>query len=95
MRACLIKWRSLISTGKPNIVTVPTQAVCGGSMSMYVRQGTGTTADAQYSSSPMHHNRNSVKGGKTYCDMPWHVMLVREGGRVGTLSAVYDYNNRP
>ena len=29
MRACLIKWRSLINTGKPNIVAVPIQAVCG------------------------------------------------------------------
>ena len=31
----------------------------------------------------------------TYCDMPWHVMLVREGGRVDALSRVCDYNNHP
>jgi hypothetical protein len=31
----------------------------------------------------------------TYGDMPWHVMLVREGGCVGTLSPMCDHNKRP
>ena len=47
MRACLIKWHSLASTGKPNIVAVPTQAIYGG-INVKVCHELGTAADEQY-----------------------------------------------
>ncbi len=33
--------------------------------------------------------------GVTYCDMPRHVMLACEGGRICTLPQVYDGNEHP
>ena len=80
MRACLIKRRSHISTGKAK--SVPTQAVCEISVT-YV----STAVTRKISVKKVDSLRYS-----TACDA---CTRGGEGGRVGTFSRVCDYNNRP